>query len=176
MALADDARAEELRRFFKTGPGEYGEGDIFIGVGVPATRRVAREYRDLSLEDTLALLKSGIHEERFLALIILIQKFQDGNRDEQETIFRLYLKHTEHINSWDLVDASAEHIVGAFLRGRSRRPLYTLARSGSLWERRIAIISTFHFIKGLDFDDTLKIAEILVSDTQDLIHKAVGWT
>jgi 3-methyladenine DNA glycosylase AlkD len=175
LAFADESDAIALQRFFKTGPGEYGEGDRFIGVRVPATRRVAREYRNLSLADTLTLLQSDIHEERFLALIILTQKYQKGTPDVQAVIYGLYLDHTKHINNWDLVDVSAEHIVGAYLQSRSRKPLHTLARSESLWERRIAIMATFHFIKNDDFEATLKIAEMLVSDTNDLIHKAVGW-
>lgn len=173
--FADESDAIALQRFFKTGPGEYGEGDRFLGVRVPATRRVAREYRNLPMADAITLLKSDIHEERLLALIILTQKYQKGYPGEQALIYRTYLDHTRYINNWDLVDTSAEHIVGAHLKNRSRKPLYTLARSQSIWERRIAIMSTFHFIKNNDFDETLKIAEKLVSDTNDLIHKAVGW-
>jgi len=175
LAFANESDANALQRFFKTGPGEYGEGDRFIGVRVPATRRIAREYRNLSLADTLTLLKSDIHEERLLALFVLTHKFQKGTPDEQEVVYGLYLDHTKYINNWDLVDTSAEHIVGAYLQSRSRKPLHALARSEILWERRISIMSTFHFIKNNDFDETLKIAEILVSDTNDLIHKAVGW-
>jgi len=173
--FADESDAITLQRFFKTGPGEYGEGDKFIGVRVPATRRVAREYRNLPMADVLTLLQSDIHEERLLALIILTQKYQKGTPAEQAVIYRTYLEQTRHINNWDLVDASAEHIVGAYLISRSRKPLHTLARSQSIWERRIAIMSTFHFIKNNEFDETLKIAAKLVSDTNDLIHKAVGW-
>lgn len=173
--FADESDAIALQRFFKTGPGEYGEGDRFLGVRVAATRRVAREYRNLPMADAITLLKSDIHEERLLALIILTQKYQKGSPGEQALIYRTYLDHTRYINNWDLVDTSAEHIVGAHLKNRSRKPLYTLARSQSIWERRIAIMSTFHFIKNNDFDETLKIAEKLVSDTNDLIHKAVGW-
>ncbi len=174
-ALADQADSEILQRFFKTGPGDYGEGDRFIGVRVPATRRVARQYRGLSLVDTLSLLRSGIHEERLLALIILMDKYQKGTADQQAQIYKCYLDHTQHINNWDLVDCSAEYIVGAYLQDRDRRPLYKLARSGMLWERRIAIIATFRFIKSGEFDETLTIAAMLLSDTEDLIHKAVGW-
>lgn len=173
--FADESDAIALQRFFKTGPGEYGEGDRFLGVRVQATRRVAREYRNLPMADAITLLKSDIHEERLLALIILTQKYQKGSPGEQALIYRTYLDHTRYINNWDLVDTSAKHIVGAHLKNRSRKPLYTLARSQSIWERRIAIMSTFHFIKNNDFDETLKIAEKLVSDTNGLIHKAVGW-
>ena len=172
---SDKSHAKVLQRFFKTGPGEYGEGDQFIGVRVPATRRVAQRYRDLSLIDTLTLLQSAIHEERFLALVILKQKYRKGRSGEQSEIYKKYLDNTQYVNNWDLVDTSAEHIVGAYLSNRSRRPLYDLARSNCLWERRIAIMATFHFIRNAEFGETLKLAEMLVSDTEDLIHKAVGW-
>mgnify|MGYP002725827153 CR=1 FL=1 len=173
---ADEADATALQRFFKTGPGEYGEGDRFIGVRVPAIRRVAREFRDLPVDDTEALLQSEIHEERFLALVILTEKYRrSSSAGDRARLYGLYLANTQHINSWDLVDTSAEHVVGAYLHGRSRQPLYELACSGSLWERRIAIIATFHFIKKGEFDETLRIAEVLVTDPEDLIHKAVGW-
>jgi len=172
---SDKSHAEVLQRYFKTGPGEYGEGDQFIGVRVPAMRSVARRYRDLSLTDTLTLLQSAIHEERFLALVILKQKYRKGRSGEQSEIYEKYLDNTEYINNWDLVDTSAEHIVGAYLSNRSRRPLYDLARSHCLWERRIAVMATFHFIRNDEFDETLKLAGMLVTDTEDLIHKAVGW-
>jgi len=172
---SDKSHAEVLQRYFKTGPGEYGEGDQFIGVRVPAMRSVARRYRDLSLTDTLTLLQSAIHEERFLALVILKQKYRKGSLGEQSEIYEKYLDNTQYINNWDLVDTSAEHIVGAYLSNRSRRPLYDLARSNCLWERRIAIMATFHFIRNDEFDETLKLAGMLVSDTEDLIHKAVCW-
>ncbi len=164
-----------MQRYFKTGPGEYGQGDRFLGVRVPAVRLVARKYRNIQHCQALILLKSLFHEERLLALIILGHKYQNGGRDEQEKIFRAYLDHTRHINNWDLVDASAEHIVGAHLDRRSRLPLYGLAQSGDIWERRIAVMSTFHFIKKGEFDETFSIAELLISDSHDLIHKAVGW-
>jgi 3-methyladenine DNA glycosylase AlkD len=174
-ASANKADAAVLQRFFKTGPGEYGEGDRFLGVRVPATRRVARKYRNLPMIDTLKLLRSPIHEERLLALIILTHKYRKGAPDEQAAIYTAYLNNTRHINNWDLVDISAGHIVGAYLDNGSRRPLYQLARSNSLWERRIAVIATFYFIKKDQFDETLKIARILTDDSEDLIHKAVGW-
>lgn len=174
-AFADKSDAIAKQRFFKTGPGEYGEGDRFLGVRVPAIRRVAREYRNLPMVDTITLLRSELHEERLLALIILTQKFQKGAPCDQALIYRTYLNHTRYINNWDLVDTSAEHIVGDYLMNRSRKPLYTLAQSQSIWERRIAIISTFHFIRNYDFGETLKIAQKLIYDTHDLIYKAVGW-
>ena len=172
---SDKSHARNLQRFFKTGPGEYGEGDQFLGVRVPAIRRVAGRYRDLPVTETLTLLQSAIHEERFLALVILTHKFRKGTSEEQSEIYREYLNNTQYVNNWDLVDTSAEHIVGAYLINRSRRPLYDLTRSDCLWERRIAIMATFHFIKNNAFEETLKIAEMLVADTEDLIHKAVGW-
>ncbi len=172
---ADKSDAEFLRRYFKTGPGQYGEGDRFIGVRVPATRRVARRFRDLSLPETLELLRSAIHEERFLALIILTEKYRGSTPEEQGEIYREYLNHTRFINNWDLVDTSADRIVGAHLSGRSRRPLYRLARSGLLWERRIAVMATFHFIRNGEFAETVKIAGMLLDDPEDLIHKAAGW-
>lgn len=172
---ADESKAGFLRRYFKTGPGQYGEGDRFIGVRVPVTRSIAKRYRELSLGDTLILLKSEIHEERFLALVILTEKYRRGTVDEQAEVYREYLRHSNFINNWDLVDTSADKIVGAYLANRSRAPLYALARSEQLWERRIAIMATFHFIRNGEFDETLKIAGMLLADSEDLIHKAVGW-
>lgn len=172
---SNESDAKILKRFFKTGPGEYGEGDQFIGVRVPSIRRVARKFRDLPLSDLSALLQSKVHEERLLALIILTEQYRKGGEGERARIFNLYLRNTSHINNWDLVDASAEHIVGAYLNERNRKPLYGLAKSESLWERRIAIMATFHFIKKGEFDETMKLAETLLADPEDLIHKAVGW-
>lgn len=173
--FASETDAKHLQRFFKTGPGEYGEGDRFIGVRVPATRKVARMFRAMPLADAQTLLTSEIHEERLLALLILIGLYQRGTADQKQAVFDLYLANTRHINNWDLVDVSAEHVVGAHLWDKNRDPLINLARSADLWERRIAVMATFHFIKKHQFDDTLKIAEMLLSDSHDLIHKAVGW-
>lgn len=173
--LADPARAEHAQRFFKTGPGEYGAGDRFYGIRVPELRKVAKEFHDLSLRETTKLLKSAYHEERLLALILMINKFQRTDDRTRQQIFDTYLDHTRHINNWDLVDASADKIVGAMLYTRERDLLYTLVRSESLWERRIAIMSSFHFIKNGEFDETLKLAELLLDDGHDLMHKAVGW-
>ena len=173
--LGDPGKAAVLQRFFKTGPGEYAEGDLFRGIPVPELRRLARHYKDLSLSDAQRLLKSPHHEDRLLALLILIHI--DANRDGavRERVYRLYLRNTQFINNWDLVDVSAEHIIGRFLMHRSKEPLTRLANSRLLWERRIAILSTFHFIKKGLFDETFRIAEILLGDEEDLIHKAVGW-
>ena len=174
--LSDSDIAAHSQRFFKTGKGEYGEGDRFLGIRVPIIRKCVREYRAISLEDTLKLLKSPLHEARLLALLILVAKYSSTNMNsEQEAIYRSYLSHTIFINNWDLVDCSAEHIVGAHLFLKDRKPIYRLVRSRSMWERRIGVMSTFHFIKREDFSDTLAIAELLLHDQEDLIHKAVGW-
>jgi 3-methyladenine DNA glycosylase AlkD len=174
--LSDSDIAARSQRFFKTGKGEYGEGDRFLGIRVPTLRKCVREYRAISLEDTLEVLKSPFHEARLLALLILVAKYSSANKSsERNAIYRSYLSHTEFINNWDLVDCSAHHIVGAHLFDKDRKPLYRLARSRSLWERRIAVVSTFHFINREDFSDSLAIAELLLNDREDLIHKAVGW-
>jgi 3-methyladenine DNA glycosylase AlkD len=162
-------------RFFKTGPGEYGEGDVFIGVRVPVIRKLAGQFKTLPLSQVEIILHSAIHEERLLALVVMTLQFEKGDAAGRKRIYDLYLGNTQHINNWDLVDLSAPNIVGAYLESRSRRPLYRLAKSSSLWQRRIAILATFHFIRRDDFKDTLKIAEMLLPDTEDLIHKAVGW-
>lgn len=174
-SLSNSGQAEISRRFFKTGPGEYGEGDVFVGIKVPVLRKLAQEFADLALQETRTLLISRIHEERLLALLILVRMFDRGDDFIRREIYDLYLKNTAYVNNWDLVDLSAPSIVGTYLADKSRAPLYRLAKSKNLWERRIAIISTFHFIKKGEFAETLKIAEILLFDRHDLIHKAVGW-
>lgn len=171
----DKEKAKILRSFFKTGPGEYAEGDIFLGVTVPMLRKLAGQFKDIELKSTVELLKSSIHEERLLALLILILKYRGSDLPGKEKIYRIYLKNTKYINNWDLVDISAKHIVGDYLRGRNKDVLYRLARSSSLWDRRISMLATFHFIEHDQFGDTLNIAEALLSDRHDLIHKAVGW-
>jgi 3-methyladenine DNA glycosylase AlkD len=173
--LGSEEKAKVLQRFFKTGPGEYGEGDVFIGVRVPDLRKLVKEYQDITIKEVMQLLKSSIHEERLFALLILVSKYSKGNETLKKRIYELYLQNTKFINSWDLVDGSAQHIVGAFLMDKSKEPIYRLAKSNSLWERRIAILSTFHFIKHDNYSETLKISKILLTDEQDLIHKAVGW-
>jgi 3-methyladenine DNA glycosylase AlkD len=175
LDLENKEKAKTLQRFFKTGPGEYGEGDIFLGVMVPELRKLSKEYGELDLGEVERLLKSSVHEERLLALLILIRKYNRGDKAEKKKIYGLYLKSTRWINNWDLVDLSAPNIVGDFLMKRSREPLYRLACSPSLWERRIAILATFQFIKSHQFDETLRIGKILISDQEDLIHKSVGW-
>lgn len=173
--LARPESVDVLRRFFKTGPGEYGEGDVFIGVSLPQLRQVCRECRGVALAEVTRLLRSRVHEERLLALLILVDAYRRGTPAERGRIYRLYLANTRFINNWDLVDSSAHHIAGAWLETRRRSPLRRLARSRSLWERRIAIIATLHFIRAREFDDTFAVADLLLEDHHDLIHKAVGW-
>ncbi len=176
--LARDAnpkRVDAVQKFFRTGPGEYGEGDVFISVTVPQTRKVAREFRDAPIEVIEKLLTSKIHEERLLALIIFTEKFPRGDEATRKRIYDIYLDNTRHVNNWDLVDASAYKIVGAWLFERSRKPLYKLARSKSMWEQRISIVSTYYFIKRGELDDTFAISDLLLHHEHDLIHKAVGW-
>jgi len=170
--LADKERAEILQRFFKTGKGEYGEGDIFIGIKLPAQKALVKEYKDISLKDIEKLLKSKVHEERSLALGILKKQYA---KTENKKIVDFYLKHTKFVNNWDLVDVSAPHILGDWLLEKDRKILYKLAKSKNLWEKRISIITTLTFIRNNDFKDCLKISKILLKDDYDLIHKAVGW-
>jgi 3-methyladenine DNA glycosylase AlkD len=174
-ALGNPESAAFLARFFKTGPGEYGEGDIFIGVRVPAIRKVADEFKNLPLREAARLLRSKIHEERLAALIVLVLQARKGCDEHRKRIHDLYLANTKHVNNWDLVDLSAPQLVGAFLEDKSRKPLYRLAASSWLWDRRISILATFHFIRRGDVRDTLAIGEKLLGDREDLIHKATGW-
>lgn len=161
--------------FFKTGPGDYAEHDQFLGVPTPRLREIAKRYRELSLAMITNLLQSPINEERLLALMMLVERYQKGNQSTQEDIFQLYLAHIRHINNWNLVDASAHHIVGAHLYTQDKSVLLALASSSVLWHRRIAIVSTWYFIRHNDYTWTIKIAETLLADQEDLIHKAVGW-
>ncbi len=174
-ALASPATARILQGFFKTGTGQYGEGDVFLGIKVPVLRAFAKQHADVALDDIQRLLDSIYHEERLLALLLSMQGYARADDAGRQAIFELYLANTRRINNWDLVDVSAPHIVGRHLQDRSRKLLHELARSTSLWERRIAIVATFHFIRQNDFADTLHIAEILLEDGHDLMHKAVGW-
>lgn len=173
--LADPERAGHSARYFKTGPGEYGEGDRFLGIRVPELRAQVKKCGAVALADIQALLMSEFHEVRLFALLLLVRQFTRGDAQAQAAIFDLYLKHTHRINNWDLVDSSASQIVGAYLASRDRRLLYKLAESASVWERRIAVIATFHFIRNNQFDDALKLAGMLLDDEADLMHKAVGW-
>lgn len=173
--IAEPDRAAKHQRFFKTGEGEYGEGDKFIGVRVPLLRKLVREFRGLSLEEITTLLFSSWHEERLFALLMMGDSFKRGDDKQKEEIFILFMNSTSQINNWDLVDSSAPYIAGAWLFDRDRTPLFQFAESDNLWERRIAIISTQYFIRKNDFEDTLRISEILLKNKEDLIHKAVGW-
>jgi 3-methyladenine DNA glycosylase AlkD len=174
-ALGDPQVAEHSQRYFKTGPGEYGEGDRFRGIRVPVLRKLAQRHKAIRLADVETLLHSPFHEDRLLALLILVRQFGRVGSQAQEKIYNLYLSNTRYINNWDLVDSSAGYIVGAYLLDRDRSPLVELARSSLLWERRIAIIATSYFIGQNQFAETLKVARVLLTDREDLIHKAVGW-
>lgn len=173
--LGDPEIAKHSQRFFKTGKGEYGEGDIFLGIRVPVLRKIAKRFKQATREDALSLLKSEYHEVRLTALLLLVGLYEKADEVGKQEIYEDYLAHVDYINNWDLVDSSALQIVGHFLFNRDRSVLYDLARSSDLWERRISIIATFYFIRQMDFEDTLKVSEIMLEDSEDLIHKAVGW-
>ncbi|PIE53571.1 DNA alkylation repair protein [Candidatus Fermentibacteria bacterium] len=173
--LGEPDRAAHSQKYFRTGPGEYGEGDRFLGIRVPLVRKEVRKNRTLPLESAAELLQSRWHEARLFAVLVLVEKFKRGSEKEREQIFKLYLDSTSTINNWDLVDCSAPHIVGQWLLTGDRSLLRELALSQSIWERRISIIATMRFIDHDQFDDTLKIADMLLQDSEDLIHKAVGW-
>jgi 3-methyladenine DNA glycosylase AlkD len=172
---ADREQAVILQRFFKTGKGEYGEGDKFYGIKVPVQRRIAKKHRDIAPADIQELLNSPVHEERLVGLFILVDQYTGSDDKAKEKLFRFYLKNTKNINNWDLVDLSAPKIIGAHLLNRDKNILFKLAESENLWEKRIAILSTYTFIKNNHFDTTFRISKILLNDTHDLIHKGVGW-
>ena len=171
----DPQRAEHLQRFFRTGPGEYGEGDRFLGLRVPEVRAIARRHRELPLPDVADVLASAWHEHRQAALFVLGDRYRRAEPAEREAITAFYLDHLDAVNSWDLVDGSAPHILGAHLLDRDRAVLYELAGSGHLWRQRVAVLATFAFIRAGQFHDTLRLAELLRDHPHDLIHKAVGW-
>lgn len=173
--LADPDDAAFLQRYFKTRPGEYGAGDRFLGIRVPVLRKLARQHQSLDIDHCRQLLRSPYHEARLLALLILVRMYDRGDSGARTAIYTMYLDNTDRVNNWDLVDSSAPHIVGRHLEDRDRAVLLDLARSASVWERRIAIMSTQHFIRNHDFQDTLRIADMLLTDEHPLIHKAVGW-
>jgi len=173
--LADPDIAVRSQRFFKTGKGQYGEGDRFLGIRVPVLRETLRQYPDIRLDDIEPLLHSPYHELRLFALLALVRLYAAASLGDRRTIYHFYLANTRYINNWDLVDSSASQIIGAYLESRQRRTLYKLIQSTSLWERRIAVIATFHFIRAREYSDALRIAEHLLDDDADLIHKAVGW-
>lgn len=170
--VGNPEKAKASQRFFKTGPGQYGEGDVFIGVMMPEVRKIAKQYQNLDLDNIQKLLTSKEHEVRLCGLLILVRQFDTSNDEE---LVDFYLKNTKYVNNWDLVDLTAHKILGKYLVDKNRDILYKLAESNDLWERRISIISCFAFFKNNDFKDAIRIAEILLKDNHDLIHKAVGW-
>lgn len=174
-SIADPRIAKQSLRYFKTGKGEYGEGDVFLGLRMASIRAAAKQFHDLPVSSILNILQSRYHEERMLALVMLVNLFEKGDDVLKKKIYQSYLDNTQYINSWDLVDSSAHQIVGGYLYHRSRRKLKTLSKSKSLWDRRISIIATLHFIREKQYEDTLLISEQLLDDKEDLIHKAVGW-
>jgi len=173
--VSNKKHAEAMLWFFKTGKGEYGEGDIFAGIKVPVQRKIAKEFLNLSFTELKELLKSKVHEERLIALLILVEKYEKGEEKEKNKIFRFYINNRKRINNWDLVDLSAPKIIGHYLLNKDKKLLYDLAKSDNLWDRRIAILATYSFIKSGHFDDALRISDLLLNDKHDLIHKAVGW-
>ncbi len=174
-SLANPEKAKILAGFFKTGKGQYGEGDKFLGITVPQTRTVAKKYWQLPLAEVLQLLQSTFHEERLAALLIMIAQYQKGDEKQKKKLFQTYLENTQWINNWDLVDLTADRIVGAYLADKPKDILFKLAQSKLLWERRIAMLATFHEIKNGRSEIALAIAEKLLGDQEDLMHKAVGW-
>ena len=174
-ALSNSEAALFARRYFKTGPGEYAEGDLFRGIRVPVLRKMVPSLDGTPLPEVIRLLESAFHEDRLLALLLLMRRFAKGNEALHQQIHEIYLEHTRYINNWDLVDISAQYLVGAFLHLRDRALLYQLAASESLWERRIAVMATFYFIRKGEFEDTLALAELLLDDPEELLHKATGW-
>ena len=168
-------QAKVYLRFFKTGKGEYGEGDEFLGIKVPVSRQISKQFKDLPLLEIQELLNSKIHEERLIALFILTEQYRRADYKKKKNIYNFYLKNSKRVNNWDLVDLSAERIIGAYLLDKDKKILFRLAKSKNLWERRIAIMSTFHFIKEGFYNTTFEISDMLLQDEHDLIHKAVGW-
>lgn len=175
IAQSNLEKALILSSFFQTKEGQYAEGDIFLGVTVPQIRNIATSYNTLSLIEVKKLLESKYHECRFAALVILVNQFEGGNVSERETIYNFYLNHTQYINNWDLVDVSCHKIMGAWLIDKDRTVLFDLARSNWLWDQRIAIVSTWAFIRNNEFDDTLRLSEYFLTHSHHLIHKACGW-
>jgi len=173
--VSNKKHAEAMLWFFKTGKGEYGEGDIFAGIKVPVQRKIAKEFLNLSFTELKELLKSKVHEERLIAMLILVEKYEKGVEKEKNKTFRFYINNRKGINNWDLVDLSAPKIIGHYLLNKDKKLLYDFAKSENLWDRRIAILATYSFIKSGSYDDALRISDLLLNDKQDLIHKAVGW-
>jgi len=174
-ANTDKNYAKTMQWFFKTGKGEYGEGDKFLGLAVPLQRKIAKKFNELELSDLKQLLQSKIHEERLMSLLILVEQYYNADVSGKEKIYKFYIQNSQYINNWDLVDLSAPKIVGKHLLNRDKKILFKYARSNNLWKKRIAMISTFTFIKNNKLDTTLELSDILLYDEHDLIHKAVGW-
>lgn len=175
FSLGSRKKAELLQKFFKTGKGQYGEGDVFIGVMVPQVRNIVKKYKDIEISETIKLLHSKEHELRLAALLILVEKYNKSDEGMKRKIFNAYLGNTKYINNWDLIDLTAPRIIGKYLYSKDRGILKKLAKSKSLWERRISLLATFHFIDNGEFKDSLKLAKLLLDDKEDLIHKAIGW-
>jgi 3-methyladenine DNA glycosylase AlkD len=175
QSLKNPEKIEIYQRFFKTGKGEYGEGDVFLGITVPTQRNVAKNYYELSLKEIKELLKSNIHEYRFTALVILVHQFKQGDENKRKKIYEFYIKNAKRINNWDLVDTSAPKIVGQYLVDKDKSNLYKLCTSKNLWEKRIAMLATYAFIQNKEFDDIIKLSKIYLNEKHDLMHKAVGW-
>jgi len=173
--LGNKEVANHSQRFFKTGKGEYGEGDIFLGIRVPVVRKLVKEYLALPLEEIPNILQSQYHEMRLFAVILMTEKYKKADEKTKKAIYQLYISNLDFVNNWDIVDASAHKIVGPYLMNKDRKPLYKLAKSNNIWRRRVSVISTFHFIDNGQFDDALNISLLLINDTHDLIHKATGW-
>ena len=173
--LANPEKAKILQGFFKTGRGEDGEGDIFLGITVPEQRKIAIRFKTLDIRDIQKLLDNKIHEQRLVALLILVEQYKKANDLVKKKIFDFYLTNTKKINNWDLIDLSAEKILGEYLLNKDKSIIYKLVKSGNIWERRIAVMTTFQFIKNRQYEATLRVAKILLSDKHDLIQKAVGW-
>jgi len=174
-ALSNPKKAEVNSRFFKTGKGEYGEGDVFLGLTVPEQRTIAKKYIELNMNDIEKMLYSRIHEHRLTSLLILVEKYTNADIETKKRLVDFYLKNRGQVNNWDLVDLTSDKILGDYLLERERTILYKLAESNNIWDRRISIVSTFEFIRNNQFEDTIKISEMLLGDGHDLIHKAVGW-
>ena len=172
---SDKDQADILKRFFKTGKDEYGEGDLFLGIKVPVIRKIIKENSDLTRNEIGTLIKSEFHEERLAALLLSVNNFLKAGPKEKKEIYQFYIKNRERINNWDLIDLSAPSIIGAYMFDKDKSVLFELAASESLWDKRIAVLSTFYFIKQKKYGTTLQLAEILLTDTADLIQKAVGW-
>lgn len=174
-SFEDPSAAVFAQRFFKTGPGQYGEGDIFIGLKVPLVRKICKSYQTMTIDELEKLLESPVHEHRLAAVIIMTMQAKKGSEATRRQLFNLYLRRTDRINNWDIIDVSCREIIGGYLIHRSRKPLYVLVKSKIMWERRIAIVSTWQFIREGDLDDTFRLAERLLQDREDLMHKATGW-